>query len=181
MNSGKILVADVDNVPILKFVGDVRVLMSGTLENYFSSLYSKAILDRMIIDMTETEGIDSTALGLIAKMAIQLRNRFNVSPTIVSTNPDITRVLRSMSFDLICNIVEETGARKNGAFNKVDNDTEGNTLKASAKEFDELKQLNDSEEAVRQKVIEAHQTLMTLSDENRVEFQDLVSALKANR
>ena len=74
MNSGKILVAKVNNVPILKFIGDVRVLMSGALENYFSSLYTSAILDRMIIDMTETEGIDSTALGLLAKMAIQLRN-----------------------------------------------------------------------------------------------------------
>jgi hypothetical protein len=30
-------------------------------------------------------------------------------------------------------------------------------------------------------VIEAHQTLMTLSEDNRIEFQDLVSALKASR
>ena len=78
MNSGRILVANVNNIPILKFIGDVRVLMSGTLDNYFSTLYSKPILDRMIVDMTETQGIDSTALGLLAKMAIQLRNRFNV-------------------------------------------------------------------------------------------------------
>jgi len=34
---------------------------------------------------------------------------------------------------------------------------------------------------LKQKVIEAHQTLMTLSDENRIEFQELVSALKAGR
>jgi len=161
MNSGRILVANVNNVPILKFIGDVRVLMSGTLDNYFSTLYSKAILDRMVVDMTETQGIDSTALGLLAKMAIQLRNRFNVSPTIVSTNPDITRVLKSMSFDRICDIVEEP------ASNKVS--------------FNELDRVNDSEDAVRRKVIEAHQTLMTLSEDNRIEFQDLVSALKASR
>ena len=161
MNSGRILVASVNNVPILKFVGDVRVLMSGAMDNYFSSLYNKAILDRMIVDMTETQGIDSTALGLLAKMAIQLRNRFNVSPTIVSTNPDITRILKSMSFDLICDIVEKP-LDKNAA-------------------FDELAPVNDNEDAVRQKVIEAHQTLMALSEDNRIEFQDLVSALKANR
>jgi len=161
MNSGRILVANVNNIPILKFIGDVRVLMSGTLDNYFSTLYSKPILDRMIVDMTETQGIDSTALGLLAKMAIQLRNRFNVSPTIISTNPDITKILKSMSFDLICDIVEDANPRN--------------------ADYDELSQVNDSEDHVRQKVIEAHQTLMTLSEDNRAEFQDLVSALKANR
>ncbi|MDG2176125.1 MAG: STAS domain-containing protein [Gammaproteobacteria bacterium] len=161
MNSGKILVATVDHVPILKFSGDVRVLMSSALDNYFSSLYQKSVLDRMIVDMTETQGIDSTALGLIAKMAIQLRNRFNVSPTIISTNPDITRILKSMSMDLICNIVEN-----------MDN---------KEIQFDELNQVNETEETVRQKVIEAHQTLMALSDENKAEFQDLISVLKADR
>jgi len=161
MNSGRILVANIGNVPILKFVGDVRVLMGATLENYFSTLYRKPILDRMIVDLSDTQGIDSTALGLLAKMSIQLRNRFNVSPTIISTNPDITRTLKSMSFDLISDIVEEPLTRKT--------------------DYDELSQVDETEDTVRQKVIEAHQTLMTLSEDNKVEFQDLVTALKANR
>jgi anti-anti-sigma regulatory factor len=161
MNSGRILVAIVNNVPILKFVGDVRVLMGGTMDSYFSSLYNRAILDRMIVDMTETQGIDSTALGLVAKMAIQLRNRFNVSPTIISTQPDITRILKSMSFDLISDIVEEPLSSK--------------------MVYSELNENTESEDSIRQKVIEAHLTLMTLSEENRIEFQDLVSALKADR
>jgi len=161
MNQGRILIATVDHVPILKFNGDVRVLMSSALDNYFSSLYQKPVLDKMIVDMTETQGIDSTALGLIAKMAIQLRNRFNVSPTIVSTNPDITRILKSMSIDLICNIVENMDSRET--------------------QFDELNLMDETEETVRQKVIEAHQTLMALSDENKAEFQDLISVLKADR
>ena len=161
MSNGRILVADIQNVSILKFVGDVRVIMGATLENYFSTLYDKSILDKVIVDMTETEGIDSTALGLLAKMAIQLRNRFNVSPTVISTNADITRILKSMSFDLICDIVEESTGRP--------------------ADFDELNQLDEADEVVRQKVIEAHQTLMTLSEDNRIEFQDLVSALKASR
>ncbi len=106
MKNGRILVATVNDVPILKFIGDVRVLMSSALDNYFNSLYNRAILDRMMVDLTETQGIDSTALGLLAKMSIQLRNRFNVRPTIISTNPDITRILKSMSIDLICEIIE---------------------------------------------------------------------------
>ncbi len=160
MNSGKILAAEYDRIPVLKLVGDVRVLMSSTIENYFQSIYSKAILDAMIVDLSETKGIDSTALGLLAKMAIQLRNRFNVKPSIISTNKDITRILKGMSFDIIFDIVEEP----------LSNEAE----------FGELSLVSESEEAIKKKVIIAHQALMTLSEENRLEFQDLVTALKRN-
>ncbi|MDG2091344.1 MAG: STAS domain-containing protein [Gammaproteobacteria bacterium] len=134
--------------------------MSSTIDNYFSSLYSKAILDAMIVDLTDTTGIDSTALGLLAKMAIQLRNRFNVKPSIISTNPDITKILKGMSFDIIFDIDEEP-------------------LGAEAK-FDELNHISEAESVIKQKVIVAHQALMTLSNDNKLEFQDLVSALKNN-
>ena len=160
MNSGKILAAEFNYMPVLKLVGDVRVLMSSTIDNYFSSLYSKAILEAMIVDLTETTGIDSTALGLLAKMAIQLRNRFNVKPSIISTNPDITKILKGMSFDIIFDIVEEP-------------------LCAEAN-FGELIHISEPEDVIKQKVIVAHQALMTLSDDNKLEFQDLVSALKNN-
>ncbi len=160
MNSGKILAAEYDRIPVLKLVGDVRVLMSSTIENYFQSIYSKAILDAMIVDLSETKGIDSTALGLLAKMAIQLRNRFNVKPSIISTNKDITRILKGMSFDIIFDIVEEP----------LSNEAE----------FGELSLVSESEDAIKKKVIIAHQALMTLSEENRLEFQDLVTALKRN-
>lgn len=158
MSNGKILAADYRHMAMLKFVGDVRVLMSSTLDSYCSGLYRRPILDAMLIDLTETRGIDSTALGLLAKMAIQLRNRFNVVPSIVSTNPDVTRTLKSMSFDLIFKIVDKA-PQKNADYN-------------------ELQQKKESEDTVREKVIDAHLTLMTLSEENRLEFQDLVQALK---
>ncbi|MGV3591371.1 MAG: STAS domain-containing protein [Gammaproteobacteria bacterium] len=160
MSTGKILAADYRHMAMLKFVGDVRVLMSSTLDAYCSGLYRRPILDAMLIDLTETRGIDSTALGLLAKMAIQLRNRFNVIPTIVSTNPDITRTLKSMSFDLIFKIVDHVPKAP------------------QPQQYNELQQAKESEDTVREKVIDAHLTLMTLSEENRLEFQDLVQALK---
>ena len=108
MKSGKILATEFNKIPVLKLAGDVRVLMSYTIDNYFTSLYNRAILEAMIVDLSETTGIDSTALGLLAKMAIQLRNRFNVKPSIISTNQDITKILKGMSFDIIFDISSST-------------------------------------------------------------------------
>ena len=101
MNSGKIFVAEFDNIPVLKLAGDVRVLMSSTIENYFSSLYSRESLDAVLVDLSACKGIDSTTLGLLAKMCIQVNKRFQVRPTIVSTNSGITRILKSMNFNAI--------------------------------------------------------------------------------
>jgi anti-anti-sigma regulatory factor len=159
MSPGKILAADYKHMSMLKFVGDVRVIMSSTLDNYCQGLYRRALLDAMVVDLSETKGIDSTALGLLAKMAIQLRNRFNVVPTIVSPNPDITHILRSMSFDVIFKIVDTP-------------------LVDGKSGYQELEQQKESEASVREKVLDAHLTLMTLSEENRLEFQDLVQSLK---
>jgi anti-anti-sigma factor len=158
MNAGKILAADYQHMAMLKFVGEVRVVMSSTLDNYCNSLYRRGILDAMVVDMSETRSIDSTALGMLAKMAIQLRNRFNVMPTIISPNPDISKILRSMSFDMICNIVTSVSRQPT--------------------DYSELKLQTESEATVRDKVIDAHLTLMALSEDNRLEFQDLVQALK---
>ena len=158
MSAGKILAADYRNMAMLKFVGEVRVVMSSTLDNYCNNLYRRGILDAMVVEMSETKSIDSTAWGMLAKMSIQLRNRFNVMPTIVSPNADITRILRSMSFDAICNIVP--------------------SVPKQSLQFNELRLRTESEATVRDKVIDAHLTLMAMSEQNRLEFQDLVSALK---
>lgn len=158
MNSGKIFAAELNDVPVLKFVGDVRVLMSSALENYFSSLYQHPSLDAMLIDLTDTRGIDSTTLGLLAKMAIKLKKLYDVRPTIVSTNANITRILNSMNFGAVTLIVNEP-------------------LQHSA-QFGELQRIDEPEARIRQRVIEAHQTLMELSEENRLQFQELVNALK---
>ncbi|MDR0779848.1 MAG: STAS domain-containing protein [Pseudomonadales bacterium] len=161
MNTGKILAADYKHMAMLKFVGDVRVLMSSTLDNYCNGLYRRGVLDAMVVDLSETRGIDSTALGLLAKMAIQLRNRFNVKPTIISTNPDITQILRRMSFDLIFAIVDKP------------------TKPQAASAYCELQQKSETESSLRDKVLDAHVTLMALSEQNKLEFQDLVQALKS--
>lgn len=158
MSTGKILAADYKHMAMLKFVGDVRVLMSSTLDNYCQGLYRRAVLDGVVVDLSDTTGIDSTALGLLAKMAIQLRNRFNVTPTIYSPASDITRILYSMSFDRIFNIMEARGQAE--------------------VRYLELLQQQESESTVREKVLDAHLALMTLSEENRLEFQDLVQTLK---
>ncbi|RZI78796.1 MAG: anti-anti-sigma factor, partial [Pseudomonas sp.] len=79
-------------------------------------------------------------------------------PTVVTTNPDISRLLQSMGFDQVFNIV-------------------GRPIPCPECLTD-LPSQDQSEEVVRSKVLEAHRILMGLNDSNREAFHDLVSALE---
>jgi len=158
---GKILLAEQDGVEVLKFVGDVRVSLGPTISEFVNELGQRKDIHSIIIDLTETEGIDSTTLGLMAKISLKSQETFQTLPTIVSSNEDITRILFSMGFDNVFVIVNEAS------------DEVG--------PLGELPTQLVSEEALREQVLEAHRVLMSLNSENKERFRDLVEALENER
>ncbi|MDZ7825648.1 MAG: STAS domain-containing protein [Gammaproteobacteria bacterium] len=160
MTQGRILVGDHDGIYVLKFTGDVRVTLCATMDGFLRSLISRDDFRSVLVDLSETEGIDSTSLGLLAKLSLETQRRFELVPTLVSTNPDITRILRTMGFDDIFHIVESP--------------------LTEIGQLGELPTLETDEEDVRQRVLDAHRTLMDLNEQNRESFRDLVSALETD-
>ena len=101
MPSGHILFAVHNGTYVLKFTGEIRASMCATLDNFLEKIFVDASLSSILIDLTETDYIDSTALGLIAKTAVFLQIYNQRKPIILSTNPDISRILESMGFDQV--------------------------------------------------------------------------------
>ena len=64
----------------------------------------------VVVDLSHTESIDSTSLGLLAKLSIQADRRFGYRPILVSTQADITRILCSMGLDDVFNGTAWRGA-----------------------------------------------------------------------
>jgi anti-anti-sigma regulatory factor len=155
---GKILFAEQDGVHVLKFVGEVRLILGPTISTFLGKLESIDHFQSMIIDLSETETIDSTALGLIAKIGICTREYFDSVASIVSPREDIARVLRSMAMEQVCVVTSE--------------------MVTDASSLQELPTEITSEEVLRDQVLDAHKTLMALADQNFDKFQDLVEALE---
>lgn len=158
MQSGKVLVAKSEGIYILKFLGDVRLNLSTALDQYIEQMFKVGDYRSAIIDLRETEGIDSTMLGLLAKVSIMAQHRSMTKPTLVSNSDDINRVLQSMGFEQVFYIVDHLVANKD--------------------ELNELSTISADEEDVKKRVLEAHKTLMSLNEENRVSFQVLVDSLE---
>jgi len=158
---GKILFAEKEGVFVLKFVGDVRVTLGPTISTFLDNIGKCTSFKAVIIDLTQTEAIDSTSLGMLAKVSLRTQDAFGKMPTVVSTNEDITRLLMTVGFDEVFVIV-----------------TESFTTEAALLEMPEE---CVSEANLRDQVIEAHRVLMGLNEKNRSDFQDLVTALEEER
>jgi anti-anti-sigma factor len=158
-NRGRILVAHHDGVYLMKFVGDVRVTLCAAVDAFLDGMLSDAKFRSVVVDLSRATGIDSTSLGILAKLSIRTRERCGFVPTLVSTNPDITRVLETMGFDDVFRIIEQPIEHKD--------------------QFGELHPFDCSEEDMRQRVLDAHRILMAMNESNREAFQDLVETLEA--
>ncbi len=158
MTTGKIQFAEWQGSFVLKLVGEIRLTLCSALDATIEKVFSARTFSSIIIDLTETRSIDSTTLGLLTKLSILSRQKTGLLPTLVTTCPDITRLLESMGFDQVFNIVRE--------------------VLPSFEQLADLPEQDQSEEVVRAKVIEAHQILMSLNDSNREAFRDLLSALE---
>lgn len=159
MQEGSIYSALVEGRFVLKFVGDVRLTLCASLDCHLEESLAQPDVEEILIDLTQTEGIDSTSLGLIAKLSIKAKKAGMDKPALVSTNPDITRVLLTMGFDHIFILLEE--------------------LPANVQELHELPLVQESVEDMKERIIAAHRILMDLNETNREAFKDLVSTLES--
>ena len=160
MSSGTIKFAEQDGTFILKFIGEVRLTLCSALDATIQRMFNASNFSAIVIDLTEAYNIDSTTLGLMAKLSILSRQTTGLLPTVVTTHPDITRLLSSMGFEQ--------------QFNTV-------ILPLPCPDcLTDLPEQDQSEEVVKAKVLEAHRILMDLNDSNRKAFRDLVSALERN-
>jgi len=154
----KILVAKQDGVQVLKFVGDVRVMLGPTISLFLERIGSDESISSIIIDLIETTSIDSTSLGLLAKISLKSQAKFGAKPILVSTNNDVNRILGGMGFDQVFVLVDQ--------------------MPTECNEMGELATQIASESVMRQQVLEAHKTLMSLNTKNYACFCSLVDALE---
>lgn len=158
MREGKILAASHDGAYVIRLEGDVRLTLCTTIDDYFDKMFDDPAFASVWVDLCGAEGLDSTTLGLLAKLALTVKERFGFQPAIYSCDPGINRLIKSMGFQRLFELREEVC---------------GEPEEAVA-----IPVVEGSETVVKDKVIEAHKILMELSSENRARFKDLLTALE---
>jgi anti-anti-sigma factor len=158
MTNGKILVGENDGNYLIKMTGDVRVTLCTSLNQYINTIFKDQRVKSVLLDLRNTEGLDSTTLGLLAKLALHCQRNYKLVPVMFCANESILKTLDVMGldelFELICG--EPT-------------------------DQPELLALpcSPDEERARLDVLEAHKLLIELNPKCEPEFIDLIRSLEA--
>lgn len=147
---------------IVKLVGDIRYTMGCALGDFLDELFARADFNDIVVDLTETQSIDSTSLGLLAKIANFSRGRGrdrDRKTTLLSTNPDVNQVLETMGFGEIFDIRDS-----------------GETISETLRQLAITEPRKDDLTRI---VFEAHQTLSDLNPYNQETFKGVVENLRA--
>lgn len=158
MTKGKILVGDSDGDYLIKMTGDVRVTLCTSLNQYINTIFKDQRVKSVLLDLRNTDGLDSTTLGLLAKLALHCQRNYKLVPIIFCANESILKTLDVMGldelFEMICGEPVE---------------------QANLSELP----CSPGEERARQDVLEAHKLLIELNPKCEPEFIDLIRCLEA--
>lgn len=160
MNNGRVLMANHQGKYVIKLTGDVRMSLCTTIDTCLNNMIDDPGFHSVVVDVNEAEGIDSTSLGLLAKISRRSQPLMGRIPLLVSSEPDITRVIESMGFrDRVYTIVKQQDL-------------------IDASNVVEAEQAPIDEQHARERVLEAHKILMSLNENNRQAFKDLVECIE---
>ena len=99
MRPGNVYHAIHDGTCILRFEGAIDYTLGSALDRFLDRLFARDDVRRIIVDLTPAESIDSTGLGLLARIANFARRRDGSKPLLFSTDPDINLLLHSICLD----------------------------------------------------------------------------------
>lgn len=156
--NGHIEVAKDQGIYAIALMGDVRMVLCLSFDKFIKAMFDDMALRSVVFDLRSAEAVDSTTLGLIAKIALRCKKRALPKPVLVAEEPGMLRLLDTMGFDELFLIT--------GSFEPA---------------IDGMQSLeceDGTEQHFKQHVLEAHQVLMSLNENNRKAFCELVESLE---
>lgn len=159
MNPGDIYYAVTGDRAFLKLVGVIRHPVSQRLSSAVSRIFNQTEVRRIVVDLQQAEFIDSTCMGLLARAAARAIELGCERPVVVSVQPEINRLLRSMGFDRVFALVENLASPTIGLKDAAE-------LAGIARQPDP------------KLILEAHHALCAMNEQNQYLFQNVIEQLE---
>lgn len=153
----------VDRTSVIALRGQIRFVAAQALRALLERLDGWPDCDRVIVDLHDVQLVDSTGLGLLARIGRSALERTGVRAAIVCPEGDVATCLRSAAFDELFVFVDELP-------------------------FDGSLRLEDvplqqperpTAGALGRVMLDAHRDLADVSDQNRRAYADVIAALEA--
>jgi anti-anti-sigma factor len=168
MSEGHVTHAEKQGVHVLRYFGKVDFTLAPGIQRFVDHVLDAGSISGMVFDLTCAQSLDSTNLGLMARVNERLLDVGAANSVIISGNEDIDVVLYSMGFDQTFNLVPSSGPKAESPRVSVAPDAGADAIEAEPPSANDL----------RQTMLEAHRALIRLSDAGRLEFEPVVQCLE---
>ena len=158
MSTGHVEYASLHGTHFFKLIGEVRAQSCISLDKLLNRIEQQEHVEGAIVDLSQTTFIDSTVLGVLAKLGLKLKQIHHIQAVMLSTNNDITTLANSMGLGQVFVILNYCG-------------DQNMCTKALADE-------HVTHSAMLTTVLDAHKTLMKLNASNQNMFEPLVKQLQ---
>jgi anti-anti-sigma factor len=158
MTNGSARYANDAGTWILQLAGDVRHPLAPALNALLDRAFEDTALVHYLIDLSATEAIDSTCLGILARIANHLSGSEHGRPVIIAPSADIAALLHVVCFDRLFHLVTES---------PIDSQQLGQLETRTADEHEMLAL-----------ILDAHRRLCAIDTQTHAVFQDVVTALE---
>ena len=139
-------------------MGAIRHTLCGSLDTLVRKVIEQDEVEKCVIDLRQTSYLDSTSLGIIARMARYMKEKSGEKLILISINEDVNQILNSVQFDSIANIVDK--------------------WELLPEQFLESDQFAKQIQSHREMIIESHQELTRINEDNRKKFTALIESLE---
>ncbi len=156
MSQETLAVAVEENIARIKVNGRATFGCSEDLKKFCTLMLEKKV-QKIILDMKNCAGMDSTFMGILTMVSLSAKKQ-SVTIEMNNTSEDNKQNLFSL------------GLKNMFSFTS---NTETTTLKWKDVECSDV-----SQEKHKENVLNAHQTLIDVHEDNRKEFQDIITFLK---
>jgi anti-sigma B factor antagonist len=164
----KILVARSGNLGFVKVVGRGSFQNSGCLQSFYRGLLKDGV-NRFVVDLDTCTYLDSTFLGILLGLGLQLKNAGNGLLHVLNASTRNLELLRNLGLDRLIHI---DGRSDNGTSRRVDLNG------VMEKDLEEITCPRPTREEAAPTILEAHENLMEFDPRNVPKFKDVVEFLR---
>ena len=161
MNESHYQFGSTENFFFLKLVDRVTYNNCSGFKEFTDKILNEKLAKNIVFDLNDTEHMDSTILGIMAKYGIYCLENFGKKAIIFSSNDNITQILYGTGFSKIFDILE------------INDEVKLQMEDLPDKKISDVHQL-------KKILIDAHEQLVSLNEDNKLEFVEIINMLKSD-
>lgn len=158
MSRGRVLHGSLHCIQLLRYEGDIKYPISPAVDGYIQQLLQRDDICGFVVDLTATEMLDSTHLGILARLARAMQKRGLPKVTLISDREDINELLEALGFERVFNVVH--------------------TAVGALESLDEIALGDADPEELKRILVDSHRALSELTPEGLALFRDVVAEME---